>query len=404
MLTELWISKRYLRKSGKKEKFISLAALISIVGIAIGVMVLIVVIAVMSGFDIYLQDKMVGTNSHLFMQFYGGNDQPYALIDELKKVPHVLACSPYVAGQGLIKKDGGFIGVDMRGIDPKLQPEISKIKEYMRQGTMDIKGNEIILGEELAFRLMAGIGDKVSLISPVTLTSVDFTVKGMFNSGMYLYDSGLIMTSIKGAQDFFKTGALVSGIAIKVDDIYRVDEIRREIYKRIKLPGMYEMSTWVDANRNFLNALKLEKAVMFIVVTMTTVVAAFGIISTLLMSVMSKIKDIGILRAVGERTKGIVSIFLFQGLSIGVCGIALGMAGGISLAGSLNNIIDFISKLIGRRLIPEDIYYFDRIPTNINTHDVTVIVLCALGISLMASIYPAYYAARINPNEAIRHE
>jgi len=404
MLTELWISKRYLKKSGRKERIISLTALISIVGIAIGVMVLIVVISVMSGFDLYLQDKMVGTNSHLFMQFYRGYNQPYALIDELKKMPHIVACSPFVAGQGFIKKDGNIIGVDMRGIDPRLQPEISKMKEYMRQGTMEIEGNQIILGEELAFRLGVGLGDKVGLISPVTLAPVDFTVKGLFNSGMYLYDSGLIMTSIKGAQDFFKTGELVTGIAIKVDDIYRVSQIKEQVYQNIKLPGMYEVSTWVDANKNFLNALKLEKAVMFIVVTMTTVVAAFGIVSTLIMSVMSKIKDIGILRAVGEKAKGIVSIFIFQGLSIGVCGIILGIIGGVSLASSLNGIIDFISKLIGRRLIPADIYYFDRIPTNINAQDVTLIVLSALAISLIASIYPAYYAARINPNEAIRHE
>jgi lipoprotein-releasing system permease protein len=212
------------------------------------------------------------------------------------------------------------------------------------------------------------------------------------------------MTSLKAAQDFFKTGELVSGIGIKVDDIYRVRQIKNGIYQNLKLPGMYEVSTWVDANRNFLNALKLEKVVMFIVVTMTTVVAAFGIVSTLIMSVMSKIKDIGILRAVGERAKGIVSIFIFQGLSIGVCGIALGIIGGVSLTLSLNRIIDFISRIIGRKLIPEDIYYFDHIPTNINTTDVTLIVLCALAISLMASIYPAYYAARINPNEAIRHE
>jgi lipoprotein-releasing system permease protein len=404
MLTELWISKRYLRKSGQKERIISLTAFISIIGIAIGVMVLIVVIAVMSGFDLYLQDKMVGTNSHMFLQFYHGYKEPYVLIEKLKKLPHILACSPFVAGQAFIKKDGNIIGVDMRGIDPKLQPEISKLKEYMRLGSIDLEGNEVILGEELAFRLGVTRGDKVSLISPVTLAPVDFTVKGLFNSGMYLYDAGLIMTSLKAAQDFFKTGELVSGIGIKVDDIYRVRQIKNGIYQNLKLPGMYEVSTWVDANRNFLNALKLEKVVMFIVVTMTTVVAAFGIVSTLIMSVMSKIKDIGILRAVGERAKGIVSIFIFQGLSIGVCGIALGIIGGVSLTLSLNRIIDFISRIIGRKLIPEDIYYFDHIPTNINTTDVTLIVLCALAISLMASIYPAYYAARINPNEAIRHE
>jgi lipoprotein-releasing system permease protein len=160
----------------------------------------------------------------------------------------------------------------------------------------------------------------------------------------------------------------------------------------------------VDANRNFLHALKLEKVVMFIVVTMTVVVAAFGIVSTLIMSVMSRIKDIGILRSVGAKTKSILEIFLFQGLSIGISGIIFGMLGGICLALSLNKVVDFISGVIGRSLIPKDIYYFDRIPTNINILDITLIVVSALAISLLASLYPAYYATRINPSEAVRHE
>lgn len=403
MLTELWISRRYL-KPGQKEKIISLTALISLIGIAIGVAVLIVVISVMSGFDLYLQDKMVGTNAHLFVDFYAGQAQPYALIDKLKTVPHVVAASPFVAGQGFIKQGSNVFGIEVRGIDPKLQAETSKIKEYMKYGSLDISGSEAIAGEELAARLNLKLGDKISLISPVTLKPQDFTIKGIFNSGMYLYDSSLLMTGLKGAQDFFKTGELVGGLAVKVDDIYRVNEVKSEIYRSLGKPGAYEIRTWIDANKNFLNALKLEKAVMFVVVTMTTVVAAFGIVSTLIMSVMSKVKDIGILRAVGAKAKNILAIFIFQGLSIGLTGIALGIAAGIVLANSLNRIIDFISGLIGRRLIPEDIYYFDRIPTNINSSDITLIVFCALTISLVASIYPAYYAARINPNEAIRHE
>lgn len=164
------------------------------------------------------------------------------------------------------------------------------------------------------------------------------------------------------------------------------------------------MRTWVDANKNFLEALKLEKVVMFIVVTMTTVVAAFGIVSTLIMSVMSRIKDIGILRSVGAKAGSILQVFVFQGMAIGITGILLGLAGGVSLALSLDKIVDFISRLIGRSLIPKDIYYFDRIPININTGDISLIVASALVITLAASIYPAYYATRIIPSEALRHE
>ncbi|MBI4972928.1 MAG: ABC transporter permease [Candidatus Omnitrophica bacterium] len=403
MFCEFWISKRYL-KSPQKERIVSLTALISVIGIAIGVMVLIVVIAVMSGFDNYLQDKMVGTNAHLSLEFYGGSSEPYVLIDKLKTIPHVLAGAPFIAGQAFIKQGAHILGVEMRGIDPKLQPEVSKIKEYIKKGSLELADNGVILGEELALRLGLGLGDKITLISPVTLKPTEFIVQGLFNSGMYLYDAGLVMTNIKGAQDFFQLTNRTSGVAVKVDDLYRVDEMKSEIYQNLGNYGAYEIRTWVDANRNFLQALKLEKIVMFIVVTMTTVVAAFGIISTLIMSVMSKIRDIGILRAVGAKTKSILSIFIFQGLSLGISGIILGIILGVGLSSSLNRIIDFISGLIGRPLIPAEIYYFERIPTQINTADITLIVLCALGISLLASIYPAYYAAKINPNEAIRHE
>jgi len=403
MLTELWLAGRYLR-SGQKEKIISLTALISIIGIAIGVMVLIVVIAVMSGFDLYLQDKMVGANAHIAIEFYNGNNQPQILIDKLKKMPHIQACSPYVAGQAFIKQGTNVMGLDLRGIEPKLQAQVSKLKEYLTRGSFDLEGNEVILGEELAFRLGLRLGDKLSLISPVTLLPAEFKLKGLFNSGMYLYDSSLVLTSLKGAQDFFKMADAVSGIAVKVDDIYKAERIKNYIYLNLLSPYIYEVRTWVDANRNFLNALKLEKAVMFIVVAMTTVVAAFGIVGTLIMSVMSKIRDIGILRAVGMKARNILTVFIFQGLSIGAIGIMLGIGLGVALSLSLNRIINFISGLKGSPLIPADVYYFNRIPTNINTNDVTVIVACAFLISLMASIYPAFYASRINPNEALRHE
>jgi len=236
------------------------------------------------------------------------------------------------------------------------------------------------------------------------LTKTDFYVKGIFNSGMYAYDSSLVLTSIKGAQDFYKMPEVVGGIAVNVKDIYKVEDIKEKLYRDLANVGAYQVRTWIDANRNFLEALKLEKIVMFIVVTMTTVVAAFGILSTLIMSVMSRIKDIGILRSVGARTKSILQIFIFQGMAIGISGIILGLVLGISLALSLDKVVEIISKIIGRSLIPKDIYYFDRIPVAINISDVAIIVISALVITLIASIYPAYYASRIIPSEAVRHE
>ncbi|MDD5120580.1 MAG: ABC transporter permease [Candidatus Omnitrophica bacterium] len=403
MFSELWLSQRYLR-AGKKEKIISITALISVVGIAIGVMVLIVVISVMSGFDKFLEDKMVGTNAHLSLEFYGGSKDPYPAIDKLKTLPYVLGASPYIDGQALVKQDKSIFGVEVRGIEPKLQAETSKISEYLMLGSYDFAGNQAAIGQELALRLGVSVGDSISLISPVTLTKTDFLIKGIFNSGMYLYDSSLVLTGIKGAQDFYKMPDKVSGIAVKVDNVYKVDSIKEKLYRDMSGAGTYQVRTWIDANKNFLEALKLEKIVMFVVVTMTTVVAAFGIVSTLIMSVMSRFKDIGILRSVGAKTKSILQIFIFQGMAIGIIGILLGLAAGVSLALSLDKVVKLISGIIGRQLIPQDIYYFDRIPVNINTGDISIIIISALVITLIASIYPAYYATKIVPSEAVRHE
>ncbi|MCM8800977.1 MAG: ABC transporter permease [Candidatus Omnitrophica bacterium] len=403
MLTELWISQRYMR-SRKKEKIISFTAFISIIGVAVGVAVLIIVISVMSGFDNYLQDKMLGTHAHLIIEFYPGYNQAYKLIEDLKRKPNIIALSPIIIGQAFIQQSNQIIGLDYRGIDPELTPRITKIKEYIKYGSLDLKNNEVLIGEELALRLGLGLADTITLISPVTLRPMEFKVKGIFNTGMYLYDSGLVMTNIKSAQDFFKMGDMVNAIGIKVDKLYQVEKIKKDLFDNLGNLGAYQIRTWMDINRNFLNALRLEKIVMFIVVAMTVVVAAFGIISTLMMAVMSKIRDIGILRSTGAKAKSILQIFVFQGLCIGIIGIILGVFSGVSLSLSLNKIIDFISHLIGRSLIPKDIYYFDRIPTHFSPWDITAIVIATLVISFLASIYPALYAVRINPSQAIRHE
>ena len=403
MFYELWISQRYLR-SRQKEKFISLTAFISMIGIALGVTVLIVVIAVMSGFDKYLEDKMVGTNAHIIINFPAGMVESEGIIAKLKELESIVAISPFIAGQGIIRQNDQVLGVEFRGIDSKSQQEVTKLGGYLKKGSLELKGKELIIGQDLADRFNLRVGEQINLISPTTLKPNDFKIKGIFNSGMYLYDSSLVMTTLEAAEDFFKAANLTHGLSIKIDNLYKAEDVKRSIYQKLGNEYLYSVMSWVDMNKNFLNALKIEKTVMFIVVTMTIVVAAFGIVSTLIMSVMSKVRDIGILRSIGAKAKSILMIFLFKGLGIGFIGIILGLLGGVSLTLSLNKIIDFISRFIGRNLIPQDIYYFDRLPTNFNITDIVLIVICAFVISLLASLYPAYQASKINLSEALRHE
>jgi len=403
MLYELWIALRF-SKARRRERIISVIALISVLGIAVGVAVLIVVISVMSGFDRYLEDKMIGMHAHIIVESSAPSASLDDLMKKIKDIPGVIDTAPFASGGALIKEGNSLINVQLRGIVPGLEPKVTKIKEYIKQGDLNLGDGEIIIGEELANRLYLKVGDSVSLISPETIELSRFKIRGVFNSGMYIYDSGLVISNLKTTQDFFGLGSARNGISVKADNLYQVEEIKERISRALAPQDLFEIRTWMDLNRNFLEALKLEKLVMFIVVIMTTVVAAFGIVNTMIMSVMEKTKDIGILRAVGARVSGVLRIFLFQGLGLGCMGILLGLIGGVSLAASLNNIINFISRLIGRSLIPKDIYYFDRLPIYFNVKDISIIAVCAFIITLLASIYPAYHASRLKPTEALRYE
>ena len=403
MLCELWIGYRYL-KSPQTKKFISFSSLISITGIALGVCVLIVVISVMSGFDRYLEDKMIGTNSHIYVEFNEDARDPDTLMRRLEALGGVLSVAPIIQGQIIIKDSGQISVLQINGIEPKYQEKVTKIKDYLVQGNFYIKDNELLIGQELADILGLSVGDELSVNSSKTLKPLTFKIKGIFKTGMYLYDSTLVLAHISQVAKFLDIGLETRSFNMKIDNIHKTKLIKNQIIDTFKDDNLYVVRSWIDANRNFLHALKLEKIVIFIVVTMTTVVAAFGIIGSILMSVMAKIKDIGILRSIGARAKGILMVFLFKGTLMGLVEIIFGAVLGFWLSSSLNNIIDFLSSMIGRNLIPQDVYYFDRLPVSLNFNDIAIIVGCAFFIVLSASFYPAIYASRINPADAIRHE
>ncbi len=390
---EAWISFRYL-VSRRKEKFISIISVISIMGVAVGVMALIVVLAVMSGFDNDLREKIVGTNSHIVIESDGGIKDYNELTDKINKMPHVVASSPFVNGQALIQENNQVIGVIFRGIDPEREIKVSNIKKYLEEGSLSLGKDDVLIGGELSFRLGLKVGDFVSLVSAATPKPKEFKVKGIFNSGMFDYDMNLVFTSLEGAQDFYKVDGLAGGIGVKVDDVYKADSIKNYIQSSIGFN--YWIRTWSDLNKSLFSALKLEKITMFIILALIVLVACFNIVSTLIMMVMEKTKDIGILKSIGATNLSIKKIFIFNGFFIGFLGTSLGAALGFILCYLLKRY-EFIK-------LPRDIYYIDRLPINVNIQDSVTIIIAAIAISLVSTLYPAHQAAKLEPVEALRYE
>lgn len=424
MSYELFIGLRYL-KAKRKQTFISVISFISILGITVGVTALIIVLSVMTGFEENLKDKILGINAHVVVTELGGGMKDYeGVASEVKKIPGVAGATPFTYNQAMISSSGGVIGAIIRGLDTKTVGSVTVLPGKIKEGSLEginvpFQGSStqspaglpgIVIGKELARNIGVEVGDNVNVISPMgTMTPAGpvprmavFRVSGIFEIGMYEYDSTLAFISIGNSQKFFRLGDTVNGVEVKLDDIYKAQVISGEIVDKVK--GPYWTRTWMDMNRNLFSALRLEKVVMFIILTLIILVAALNIISTLIMVVMEKGKDIAILKSLGATSGGIMKIFMIEGLIIGFTGTLLGTALGLIAALNLERIVAFAERVFHFKVLPPSVYYIDKFPSKVEPAFVIVIVLISIGISFVATLYPSWQASRFDPVEGLRYE
>ena len=408
MFFELFLGIRYL-KAKRKQAFISVITLISVIGVMVGVMALIVVLSVMNGFRADLMSKILGVNSHLLVMTYGEAFKDYQRVaEEINDIKGIIATTPFIYSQVMVNRRGSVSGAVLRGLDTRSAGRVISIEPMIKQGTLssldDLHNGlpAIITGSELSRQIGVQPGDTLTVVSPYgKLTplgrvpnSRTCKVTAIFNSGMYEYDASMVYVSLKEGQDFLGMEDKVTGIEVKVTDIYESDTIGESIQERLGYP--YWTKDWKVMNRSLFSALRLEKITMFIILTMIVLVGALNIISTLVMVVMEKTRDMAILRAMGATARSIMAIFMFQGLVVGVIGTLAGLASGLG-------ICHVLAKYKFIRL-PSDIYYISTLPVRVEMPDVLFVAFAAVGISFLATIYPSWHAARLNPVEALRYE
>ncbi len=392
-----------------------------------GVMALIVVIAVMTGFGQNLRDKILGTNSHIVVTqaMSNGMEDYENVLEKVKTVPQVKDAAPFILKQVMLTFGQRSSGVVIRGVDPEREANISDLQKNLTEGKLSyldhapqsaadqeagIQRKGIILGKELARNLGAYTGDILGILSPsVRMTPLGIIPKikivevvGIFESKMYEYDANLAFISISSAQSLFSMNNRVTGIEIKVADIDAAGKIAETIKDKLGRP--YFVRDWMQMNKNLFSALKVEKVTMFIILILIILVAAFNIISTLFMVVMDKAKDIAILKSMGATRRSIMQIFSMQGLIIGICGTALGCIAGFTIVPNLNEIVGFIEWLFEFKAFPQDVYYLDELPSQIQWFDSFLIIVFSILICFLASLYPAWRASRLDPVDGLRYE
>ena len=410
---ELFVGLRYTRAK-RRNHFISFISLTSMLGIALGVTALITVLSVMNGFEKELRERILGMAAHATVSGAEGRLEGWQEVAKrLEGHPRLLGLAPYIQAEGMLTEADTVRGTRVRGILPEAEPRVSTVGSQMIEGRLEdlVPGAfGILLGKDLARVLAVGVGDRVTLVAPqarVTPAGVlprlrRFTVVGVFEVGMYEYDAGLALVHIEDAAKLFGLGDAVSGVRLRIDDMFAAPRVAPEIASQ--LPGRYWVSDWTQQHANFFRAVRTEKTVMFVILTLIVAVAAFNIVSTLVMVVSDKKSDIAILRTLGASPRSIMGMFMVQGTIIGIVGTVLGVVGGVALALNVETVVAGIEELFRVKFLSPDVYYISDLPSDMHWSDVARIALVALVLSLTATLYPAWRASRTQPAEALRYE
>ncbi len=417
MRYELFIGLRYLRAK-RKEAFISLITIISMLGVMIGVMTLNVALAIMTGFEEDLRDRILGFNPHIVVLNFNGPFPGYAdTIERIKRDPEVVAAGPFTYGQVMLSKDQQVTGVVVRGV-PSQPDGVLDLQTSLKEGSVEdlgrlydvaVEGGNgtaklpgLIVGQDVARQLGLVVGDVVSVISPITKpTAVGmlprvrrFVLTGLFDSGMAEYDSSLVYMDLATAQKFFEMGETVSGIEVRTSGLYRAEDVAERLRNELGFP--FRVRSWMEVNHNLFSALQLEKTVYFIVLLLIVLVAGFNIVATLIMVVMEKRKDIAILKSMGSPGRSIARIFIYKGMVIAIVGTLLGNI--------LGYVVCFLLKRYEFIDLPQGVFYVNTVPVKMYPEYFAMVTLASLLICLLATIYPARQAARLAPVDVIRYE
>ena len=407
-----FIGLRYLRAK-RRNHFISFISMVSMLGIALGVAALITVISVMNGFEQELRSRILGMVSHATVTGFSDRmeDWPRA-IEIARQDPRVLGAAPFVEREVMIqgvRVSGAFL----RGVDPKLEREVSDVADKVDEGdwdSLEAGAWRVVLGKELALWLGVSIGDTVTIYAPSVRSTPagslptlrQFTVTGVFEVGMAEYDRGMAIVHLDDASRLMRMDGEVTGVRLKLEDMFRAWMVATDLAER--LGGLYRVRDWTQEHSNFFRAVQTERMVMFVILSLIVAVAAFNLVSTLVMLVTDKQADIAILRTLGATPGSVMGIFVIQGMVSGVIGIALGVVGGVLLAMNVTNVMRFLEAVFGFQLMPAEIYYISELPSDLRAENVIIITVLSFVMSLIATLYPAWRAARTQPAEALRYE